>query len=87
MLTDANQKHFKPSATIDNTSGHMQAWQAALLVAVGLGIGAVAMYILLRPAPSYMVRQYNNIEKWEIIKDDDGRVKGVSVHRDAKETA
>ena len=82
-----NQKHFKPSPPIDNISVHMKAWEAALLIALGLGIGAVAMYLLLRPAPSYMVRQYNNIEKWEIIKDDDGRVKGVSVHRDAKETA
>lgn len=66
---------------------HIKAWEVALLIVLGLGIGVVATYILLRPAPSYMVRQYNNIEKWEIIKDDEGRVKGVEVHRDAKETA
>lgn len=66
-------------------------FEKILLVIAGISIGAIAVFFLTRPkvatSAAYTVRSYNNIEEWEIIKDDDGRVKGVRVHRDAKETA
>lgn len=60
---------------------------------IGFVIGAVVLFVLkpgqpaasypytVRPLPS---RTYSNLEEWEIIKDEEGRVKGVKVHRTAK---
>lgn len=69
----------------------MRNIEGIFLLILGVSIGAVAVYFLTRPkvavSAAYTVRSYNNLEEWEIIKDKDGRVKGVKVHRDAKETA
>ena len=69
----------------------MDNFEKAILVIAGLAIGAVAVYFYMRskvlPTASYTLKTYNNVEEWEILKDNDGRVKGVRVHRDAKETA
>ena len=68
----------------------MGNFEKALLLIVGIAIGAVVVFILTRPgivSTSYTVKEYNNAEEWKIIKDEDGRVQGVSVHRNAKETA
>jgi len=68
----------------------MNNTQTILLLIAGIGITAVVAYLILRPktasAPSYTVKEYNNLEEWEILKDDNGRVQGVRVHRNAKET-
>jgi len=49
-----------------------------LVFLAGLVIG-----YLLRGPPSASVT-YSNMEEWEIIKDEDGRVRGIKVHRRAE---
>lgn len=69
----------------------MDNFEKAILVIAGLAIGAVAVYFYMKSkAPAmatYTLKTYNNTEEWDIIKDSEGRVRGVRVHRDAKETA
>jgi len=69
----------------------MDNFEKAILVIAGLAIGAVAVYFYMKskvlPTASYTLKTYNNVEDWEIVKDVDGRVRGVRVHRSAKEAA
>jgi len=69
----------------------LDTFEKALLLIAGIAVGAVVVFFLTRPkttpTASYTVKEYNNLEEWEILKDNDGRVKGVRVHRNAKETA
>jgi len=66
----------------------MDKWNWLLLLG-GLVIGGVLVYLVVRPkvATTYtVVGTYTNTEEWEFIKDPDtGRVKGVHVHREAKQ--
>jgi hypothetical protein len=48
-----------------------------IVFAVGLVIG----YFLRGASAS---ARYSNYEEWEVIKDQNGRVKGVRVHRKAE---
>jgi hypothetical protein len=69
----------------------MDTLEKVLLIVLGIALGVGLTFVLTRPkslAQSYSVaKTYENIEEWEIIKDEDtGRVKGVRAHRSAKET-
>jgi hypothetical protein len=67
----------------------MDNFEKAILVIAGIAIGAVAVYFYMKSKTSlpvsYAVKTYSNIEEWEIVKDSDGRVRGVKVHRKAEE--
>ena len=47
---------------------------------VGLAVG-----YLIRGGTA-TARTYSNVEEWEVIKDEDGRVRGVRIHRKAEAT-
>ena len=67
----------------------MDKWSWLLLLG-GLVIGGVVVYLVVRPkvGTSYaVVNTYTNTEEWEFIKDPNtGRVKGVRVKREAKQS-
>ena len=52
-------------------------------IAIGIPVGLFIFQFFTSSSPSY--RQYSNIEEWDIIRDERGRVRGVKVKRVAKE--
>ena len=64
-----------------------------LLLGVTLAFAVVGMVIgfslLMTRAQSTAVvlgqRGYHNEEQWSVVKDNDGRVRGITVHRNATE--
>lgn len=63
-------------------------WELLLLgIAIGVPLGVVIIYVANRPVASSATlavpRTYSNLEEWEIVRDKDGRTKGVRVKRDA----
>lgn len=58
-----------------------------LLLIAGLAIGAVAVFVFMKPQPSVATSYvtYSNVEEWEFLKDERGRVTGVRVHRKAEQ--
>jgi hypothetical protein len=67
----------------------MDTLDKALLVIFGIAIGAVVVIVLTRPKPTAtyaLAKTYQNEETWEFLKDDNGRVKGVTVHRKAEQS-
>jgi len=66
----------------------MDNLEKTLLVIFGIAIGAVIVIVLTRPkttATYALAKTYQNEEKWEFQKDENGRVTGVTVHRRAEE--
>jgi len=66
----------------------MDNLEKTLLVIFGIAIGAVIVIVLTRPkttATYALAKTYQNEEKWEFLKDDNGRVTGVTVHRKAEQ--
>lgn len=62
-----------------------------LLLGVTFGlavVGVVAVFIMLAknntPVLALSAQTYNNEEKWDVVKDSNGRVKTIVVHREAK---
>ena len=53
----------------------MKTYEKLLLVMVCVGVGVLLGRFLF---------SYTNREEWEIIRDKDGRVRGVRVHRVAR---
>lgn len=63
-----------------------------LLLGVTFGlavVGVVAVFIMLakNPSPTLAMtapaQTYNNQEEWDVVKDANGRVKTIVVHREA----
>jgi len=61
-------------------------------VAVGFILGVFTGLIVGWTVAQFFVgstakpKQYSNVESWEIVKDDRGRVRAVKVTRNAKES-
>lgn len=54
------------------------------LAVVGLAISLLILTKSTAPAILATPSSYSNEERWTVIKDSDGRVKNVIVHREAK---
>lgn len=63
-----------------------------LLLGVTFGlavVGVVAVFVMLAKgsSPTLVMAQpalvYNNKEEWDVVKDENGRVKTIVVHREA----
>ncbi len=50
-----------------------------------LGVGAVGIILLLSRGGVAGRTSYNNAETWEMVRGDDGFIKNIVVHREAKE--
>ena len=61
------------------------------MIIIGIAVGAAVVYYVVKsrsPTARYVVSQpktYNNLETWEFMKDERGRVTGVRIKREAKE--
>lgn len=55
---------------------------ALLGLALGIPLGWLIAQAFMQ---SSQPKQFSNLEEWEIVKDRDGRVRGVRVHRTAEE--
>ena len=58
------------------------------IIGIGITVSVVVALVLTRSAQSSaykVVHTYDNLEEWTFIKDDDGRTRGVTVHRKASE--
>ena len=60
-----------------------------ILLIAGIGITAVVAFLVFRPKTSSqtykVVQSYQNKETWNFIKDENGRVTGVTVYRKAEQ--
>jgi hypothetical protein len=66
----------------------MDTLEKALFVIFGIAIGAVVVIVLTRPKPTAtyaLAKTYQNEETWQFLKDENGRVTGVTVHRKAEQ--
>jgi len=66
----------------------MDTLEKILFVVFGIAIGAVVVIVLTRPkstATYTLAKTYQNEETWEFLKDENGRVRGVTVHRKAEQ--
>jgi hypothetical protein len=59
-------------------------------IAVGIPLGWLIAQLFIRPSAATGQsaagnKTYSNVEEWDIVKDERGRVKGVRVHRRAEE--
>lgn len=70
----------------------MDDWQWILALVGGVALGAFIAYFFAVPKPTGYslapkpVATYSNLEEWELQRDETGRLQGVKVHRDAKQT-
>lgn len=68
----------------------MNSTDTIILLIAGIGITAVVAFLVFRPKTSgqtyKVVQSYQNEETWSFIKDENGRVTGVTVHRKATES-
>jgi hypothetical protein len=66
----------------------MDNFARILFLVFGITIGAIVVVVLTRPKPTAtyaLAKTYQNEEKWEFLKDENGRVIGVTVHRKAEQ--
>lgn len=69
----------------------MDTTDKIILLIAGIGIAGAVAFFLLRPrttvSQSYkVVQSYENEETWEFLRDENGRTKGVRIHRKAQES-
>ncbi len=68
----------------------MDSTDKIILLIAGIGIAGAVAFFLLRSrtaTQSYrVVQSYENEETWEFLKDDNGRVTGVRIHRKAEQS-
>lgn len=66
----------------------MNTTDTILLLVAGISITAVVVFLVFRPKTDNqtykIVQSYQNEETWNFIKDENGRVTGVTVHRKAE---
>lgn len=67
----------------------MDSTDKIILLIAGIGISAALAFFILRPKVGSqvykVVQTYENEETWEFLKDDNGRVTGVKIHRKAEQ--
>ena len=54
------------------------------LLAVLLLAGLVLVFLTTRQQPQSQVSLYRNDETWELVRDSEGRLSQIVVHRDAE---
>jgi len=52
---------------------------------LGFLLGLAVGWIISQHSTARLRKTYSNVEEWEIIKDEKGRVRGIKVHRTAEE--
>lgn len=68
----------------------MNSTDKIILLIAGIGFAVGVAFYFLRPKTNTQtykaVQSYQNEETWNFIKDENGRVTGVTVHRKATES-